>query len=129
MADKHPINDVDIESIMGRLLRAGVLLSATVVLAGSVLYLAERGSSLSDHHKFRGEPASLTYPAQIIAESMDLKSDALIQLGLILLILTPVARIVFSIIGFLLERDYLYVGIGLLVLGIIVASYLGQAGG
>ncbi|HEX8041775.1 MAG TPA: DUF1634 domain-containing protein [Chryseosolibacter sp.] len=129
MADKHPINDIDIESIMGRLLRAGVLLSAIVVLAGSVLYLAERGSSISDHHKFRGEPASLSYPGQIVAQSMDLKSDAIIQLGLIILILTPVARILFSIIGFFLERDYLYVGIGLLVLGIIVLSYLGQLGG
>ncbi len=128
MPDKHPINDIDIESTMGRLLRFGVLVSAIVVLAGSVLYLAERGTDLSDHHKFRGEPASLTYPKRIIMDSLDLQSDAIIQLGLIILILTPVARILFSIIGFFLEKDYLYVCIGVLVLTIIAVSYFTQLG-
>jgi uncharacterized membrane protein len=40
----------------------------------------------------------------------------LIQLGLLLLIATPVARVVFSVAGFAIERDWMYVVITLLVL-------------
>jgi uncharacterized membrane protein len=120
------MTDFDIEVILGRLLRIGVMLSAVIVLAGCVLYLAENGNHVADHHKFSGEPSSLTRPRQVVAEAMDLNAEAIIQFGIILLVLTPVARIAFSIFGFLLEGDFLYVVIGAMVLAIIVLSYVGQ---
>jgi len=46
-----------------------------------------------------------------------------------MLIATPIARILFSVLAFLLEKDYLYVGITLIVLGVIVFSMLGGLGG
>ena len=46
-----------------------------------------------------------------------------IALGLLLLILTPIARIVFSIFGYLLEKDYLYVSITLFVLAVILWNF------
>ncbi|RYE22173.1 MAG: DUF1634 domain-containing protein [Sphingobacteriaceae bacterium] len=49
-------------------------------------------------------------------------SKAIIQLGILLLIFTPIARVVFSVFSFIIERDYLYVAIGLSVLCIILLS-------
>ncbi|MBO9635732.1 MAG: DUF1634 domain-containing protein, partial [Chitinophagaceae bacterium] len=48
----------------------------------------------------------------------------IIQIGVLILIATPIARIIFSIIGFIKEKDVLYIGITLFVLGVIIASLL-----
>lgn len=55
--------------------------------------------------------------------------EAIIQLGVMLLIATPVARIVFSIIAFAREKDRLYILIGCIVLAIIIASVLSDIKG
>jgi uncharacterized membrane protein len=47
----------------------------------------------------------------------------LIQLGLLLLIATPVARVVFTVFAFFMERDYTYVAVSLLVLGILLLGF------
>jgi uncharacterized membrane protein len=51
----------------------------------------------------------------------------LIQLGLLLLIATPVARVAVAIVGFALERDRLYTVISLIVLLILLASLIHAA--
>jgi uncharacterized membrane protein len=43
-------------------------------------------------------------------------------LGLLLLIATPVARVAFSVIGFALEKDWMYVVITLIVLALLIYS-------
>ncbi|WP_432708849.1 DUF1634 domain-containing protein, partial [Pedobacter sp.] len=53
-------------------------------------------------------------------KSMD--SAAIIQFGTLLLIFTPIMRVVFSVFSFLIEKDYLYVLIGLFVLCVILFS-------
>jgi uncharacterized membrane protein len=40
---------------------------------------------------------------------------AIIQLGLLLLIATPIARVILSVAGFAWERNYVYAGFSLLV--------------
>jgi uncharacterized membrane protein len=50
----------------------------------------------------------------------------LIQLGLLLLIATPIVRVALSIVGFTIERDYLYVGFTAVVLVILLYSLLGS---
>jgi uncharacterized membrane protein len=45
-----------------------------------------------------------------------------IMLGLLLLVATPVARVVFSVAGFLRERDFLYVVLTLIVLAVLLSS-------
>jgi uncharacterized membrane protein len=51
-----------------------------------------------------------------------LHSRGLIQLGLLLLIATPVARVAFSVLAFAEQRDWLYVSITLVVLAVLVYS-------
>ena len=117
-------NDQRIEIIIGTLLRTGVMLAATVVLIGGVLYLARHGHEVPNYTTFHGEPESLKSVRDIVHGALGGSARAIIQLGLLLLIATPVARVVFSAIAFAVERDYMYVVITLIVLGVLLYSLL-----
>jgi|SRR5271157_1058924 len=120
-------NDHRIEVIIGVLLRAGVLIAAAVVLIGAGIYLLRHGSEPVDFRTFRGASPQLRTFSGIISGSIHGSGKSIIQLGLLLLIATPVARVAFSAIAFWLERDYLYVGITLAVLAVLAYSLLGSA--
>jgi uncharacterized membrane protein len=119
--------DQRIENILGNLLRAGVLLSALVVLIGGVIYLLRHGHSPVEFRVFRGEPADLRDLRGIIRDTLALRGRGIIQLGLLLLIATPVARVAFSIFGFAEERDRMYVMFTVIVFSILLYSLLGSA--
>jgi uncharacterized membrane protein len=110
------------EQFLGNLLRAGVLLAAAVVLLGGGLYLVRHGGERADWTTFRGEPANLRNPTEIVGNALQLSSRGVIQVGLLLLVATPVARVVFSVFGFLRERDFLYVVLTLIVLAVLLYS-------
>lgn len=112
---------------LGLLLRTGVLLSAVVVLGGGILYLIHRGSSLPDYRVFHGEPADLRSVQGILKDVFSLRPEGLIQLGLLLLIATPVTRVAFSVLAFALNRDQTYVIVTLIVLILLMYSLV--AGG
>ena len=118
--------DKKIEDIVGNLLRAGVLLSALVVMLGAAIYLARHGSSHTDYQIFHGEPEEHRGLSGIIAQAADLRSRGMIQLGLLLLVATPVARVAFSVWGFAEERDWMYVTFTLIVLIILLYSLVGS---
>jgi len=114
------------EQLMGNLLRLGVLSSAAVVLAGAVVYLVRHGGSTPHYQVFRGEPGDLRSLPGILRDAASFQGRGLIQLGLLLLIATPIARVLFSVIAFLRERDWLYIAFTLIVLGVLLYSLLGQ---
>jgi uncharacterized membrane protein len=114
--------DQQVEQVIGNLLRYGVLTAALVTLAGGIVYLARHGSEPADHRLFVGEPADLRTVSGIVADALAFRGRGLIQLGLLLLIATPVARVAFSAYAFLRQRDYLYVAITLLVLAVLLVS-------
>jgi uncharacterized membrane protein len=115
-------SDERVEQVVGNLLRIGVLAAAAVVLIGGILYLIENGHKYSDYRKFKGEPASLRSPAAIIQDALAGDSRGVIQLGLLLLIATPVARVIFSAYAFTRQRDMTYVVITLIVLAVLLFS-------
>jgi uncharacterized membrane protein len=119
-------NDLRIEVIIGALLRTGVILAAGVVLFGAVVYLARHGWQIVDYSTFYGEPPTLTSVPGIIQGALHLGGRAIIQLGLLILIATPVARVAFSAVAFAIERDYLYVWITLFVLAVLLYSLVGS---
>ena len=108
--------------LLGTVLRTGVLISAAVVAWGGVVYLSDRVVSAPDYHVFRGEPADLRSVSGIILDAKALDGRGLIQLGVLVLIATPIARVVFSVIGFATQRDWLYVGVTLVVLMLLIYS-------
>ena len=102
--DNHDVKGGKMEQLLGNLLRIGVLLSAVVVLSGSIAYLISSGRGLpADHRVFRGEPGELRGPAGIVADALTGESRGVIQFGLLLLVATPVARVAFSVIAFVRE--------------------------
>ena len=116
------MKDKEMEVIMGDLLRAGVILSAFVVATGAIIFLSRHGTKTPNYHFFQSEPQGLRSISGIWKTTLQGSGQSLIQLGLLLLIATPIARIIFSIIGYLLEKDYLYVLITVIVLCVIFFS-------
>ncbi|MEO6909880.1 MAG: DUF1634 domain-containing protein [Edaphobacter sp.] len=110
--------------MMGRLLQVGVLLASAVVLVGGVLYVRAHSGSVVDYRTFAGEPADLRSVGGLFRLLLAGDPVAVIQIGVLLLIATPVARVVFAVAGFALERDRLYVAVSLAVLTVLLASLL-----
>jgi uncharacterized membrane protein len=116
--------DHRIENMMGRLLQIGVVLASTVVLIGGLLYLKVHAGTLKDYRIFTSEPASLRHPAALFRLLGTGDAAAVVQLGVLLLIATPIARVVFAAIGFAVERDRFYVAISLAVLAVLIFGLL-----
>jgi uncharacterized membrane protein len=113
------------ESVIGTLLRVGVLIAATVVACGGIVFMVHHGTSNPEYGVFQGEPAELRSVAGIIRAAVSFQALGVIQLGLLILIATPVARVAFSVVAFALERDALYVVVTLIVLGVLIFSLTG----
>lgn len=115
------------ELLIGNLLRTGVLAAAAVVFGAGMLYLVQHHAETIRYTSFAGEPAQLRSIPAIVRDAAALDSRALIQFGLLLLILTPVLRVIFAAIAFALERDRMYVVVSLIVLGVLLYSLLHAA--
>jgi uncharacterized membrane protein len=122
----HNWTDKTIEEIVGTLLRVGVSLSAFVVAIGGAIYLARHGREPANYRVFHGEPSDLRNLSGIVREAFRLRGRGIIQLGLLLLIATPVARVAFSIWGFAEEHDRLYMIFTGIVLIVLLYSLLGS---
>jgi uncharacterized membrane protein len=114
-----------VERTVGNLLRACVLAAAAVTAAGGAVYLARHGGETADDSVFRGEPADLRSPAGVLRGARAGSGGGLIQLGALLLIATPVARVAFTIYAFGRRRDVLYVVVSLVVLALLLFSLFG----
>ena len=118
----------DVDSYMGKLLRSGVILSSIVTLVGGIVYLVQYHGHIPDYspipsrEEFPGTAEYLRHLTTIMDGIVAFDGASIIQLGVIILIATPILRVAFSVFTFLLEKDYLYVFITLVVLGIIVAN-------
>ena len=121
--------DHRVEQTVGNLLRIGVVLSTAIILVGAALYLLRHGDEKADHFVFHDEPIELCHPVGIVREACRLSGRGVIQLGLLVLIATPVFRVVFSVYAFWRQRDWAYVGITLFVLAVLTFGLLsGRAG-
>ena len=115
--------------ILSRVLRYGVVLAVAILALGALLLVASYGFSDSStfltyfpgqipHGSFNPNPASLP---QGVAR---LDPFSIIELGVIVLIATPVSRVSFSVLLFAAEKDGTYVKITVVVLVLLLFSML-----
>jgi uncharacterized membrane protein len=127
MFRKADWTDQKFEVVIANLLRTGVTSAAAVVLAGGIIFLVRHGFAPTHYQAFAGEPSDLRHWKGILHSALSFHGRGIIQLGILLLIATPVARVAFSAFAFALERDWLYVWIASAVLTVLMYSLLGSA--
>ena len=118
------VSDEAVEQFVGRLLQVGVLLSALVVTVGGAMLLAASAGAPVSYSVFRSEPAALRSVSAIIAGAFALDVHAIVQLGLVLLVATPIARVALTLGAFAIQRDHVYMGITAVVLLLLLFSLL-----
>ena len=116
--------DKRLEIIIGHTLRTGVITAAVIVLIGGVIYLVQDSSVVPHYHEFHAASTYSDNLSGIVQNIRAFSSYGIIQLGLLVLIATPIIRVILSIVAFALERDLLYVAATLIVLGILLYSLL-----
>ena len=110
------------EDFLAWVLRVGVLVAAGVVLAGGAYYLFMHGGEQPAYRHFIFPRPESVQLRNVLGGVVRGQSRSLIQLGLLLLIATPVARVFFAAILFIRERSRLYAGVSLFVLFVLIAS-------
>lgn len=114
--------DQELDITVAGMLRFGVSLAAAVVFAGGVLLLRHPWSAILDYTHFQAGGPALRTLRGIVHGAIRLDPKSIIQLGLVLLIATPVARVVYCIVGFARQRDRFYVLVSSIVLAVLIYS-------
>lgn len=112
-------HEAGMEGSLGLVLRTGVLVSCGVMLAGAVLYLLRHSAEHESFAAFHGEPSALESISGVIKEALAGTARGIIQLSVLILIATPVMRVIFAAIGFARERDLKFVAVSLTVLALL----------
>lgn len=123
MVQEEKFGEKDFQTIIGNLLRYGVWISLSVAFIGGIVYLLHNGSQIEDYSVFKENDRNIFEVITAVYNgAISGNGESLIFTGIILLFLTPVLRVLLSLFSFLLEKDYLYVGITLIVILIIITS-------
>ncbi len=110
--------------LLSHLLKYGVLIASSVVLLGSVLYLIHHGFEPAEYEVFRGEPLKLRSLNGVVTAVLSGSYRGIVQLGLLLLVATPIMRVAVSLFTFLRLRDWNYVILTFIVLSALIYSFL-----
>ncbi len=122
--NQHRAGGESIEIVLGNLLRWGTLISAAVIALGGIAYLVTNGGETPHYDAFHGEPSDLRSAYGIVVDALQWHSRGVIQLGLLLLVATPIARVIGALVAFALRRDAKYVVVSSLVLAALLYSLL-----
>jgi uncharacterized membrane protein len=126
--DLHAARVGATERTISLVLRLGVLASLVCLIVGTALNLSQRGPGfLTD----RAALGALVAPSEVVEPTwvgfrdglLAWRGDAIVTLGLLLLILTPVVRVAVSIRAFAVEHDRVYVAITATVLVLLLTSF------
>jgi uncharacterized membrane protein len=119
--------DEKVDWLIGAILQAGVLAAGILVFTGGILYLIHYGATSANYRVFRAEQSRIQSIWPILSGVAQLDGRAVIQLGILVLVATPVIRVLFSVLAFAVQRDRLYVSITLIVLATLLYGLFGGA--
>lgn len=117
--------DYHLGMALSSVLYYGVLLACGIVLVGGVLYLIRHGAEPVNYRVFQGEPDVFCSPLGVIHAVLEGRRRGIVQLGMLVLIVTPMVRVLVAWLTFLKQRDRLYIGLTSLVLAGLIYSFLG----
>jgi len=120
----HRFDDRRMESIMGRLLQFGVLVASIVVATGGAFFVVSHAHDAPNYRTFVSRPVDLRHLSGLLPAVFHGNATAVIETGVLLLISTPIARVVFAAVAFAKERDHLYLAISLLLLTVLMFGLL-----
>jgi uncharacterized membrane protein len=124
---KRKFGEKDMQLLVSNILRIGVYTSLGIVAIGLLLYLVQQRGSVTDYGTF--SMAEGVSAADVWHKLCAGEPKSIITIGVLLLMVTPIVRIIIALLGFWLEKDRLYVMIALIILIIIAGSmYLGAVG-
>ena len=116
-----------VELLISNLLRSSVLLSLVVIVIGTVVTFVDHPEFLSSRSalgQLVNPGAALPHTLESVGRGLEaLQGDAIVTLGLLLLIATPVVRVGISIFAFIYERDRVYTFITLTVFCLLILSF------
>lgn len=116
----------DIQQLVGNTLRWGVTIACIIAFIGGIMYLVHHGGEpMKDYRHFpiaeeAAHKDTYTTLHGILDGVRHMKAVGWIQLGVIVLILTPIMRVALSLFDFLQDHDWLYSVITAIVLAVII---------
>ncbi len=118
--------DEYIENAVANILHYGVLLAGLVVVIGLSVVLLRHGINMPtpNYGSFKGEAKSLTSITGIAKGLWQFRGKAIVELGIITLVATPIARVAYSIVGYIGQKDRVYTAISSIVLAVLLVSIL-----
>jgi uncharacterized membrane protein len=120
--DRQAQQDARLEVIIGSTLRLGVITAAALIFTGGIFFLVENRAATLHYETFHAALRQSDNLAGMVRNIRDSSSEGIIQLGLLVLIATPILRVIFSLIAFVLERDIVYVLVTAIVLAVLLYS-------
>ena len=136
MNDPHPTlpnNSVNhdphirrLEVVISNLLRVGVITSVALIVTGTIATFIQHPvylSSPAELERIVAPNAIFPHASSVLfAELRQLRGEAIVTLGLLVLMATPVMRVAVSIVGFVHQRDRIYIVITATVLCLLLLS-------
>lgn len=123
MMTQEKFGEKDFQKLIGNLLRYGVWTSLSIAFIGGIIYLSTHGNELEDYSVFHEKDTNIfKVIGDVLSGVFQAKGESIIFLGIILLFLTPMLRLLISLLVFRIEKDYLYVYITTVVILIIALS-------
>jgi uncharacterized membrane protein len=124
----EPATDVQMDRAIGIILRTGVVIAGIFVAIGGTAYLMAHAGTAPSFAHFQGAPPRLTSISGVVRGATLADPLIIIQFGLIVLMATPVVRVIACVAGFAVARDWVYVLISLIVLTLLLISLVGHSG-
>jgi uncharacterized membrane protein len=119
-----PTEDQKLEVAIAHMLRIGVIVAAMLVFLGGILYLTGTNAPVPHYSHFHPVASDMGSFSVVLSGISVLRPESFIQLGILVLIATPVLRVIFCIVGFGMERDWLYVSVSVTVFAVLIYSLL-----
>ncbi len=117
-----------VELLISRLLRSGVLISLALVVIGTVITFVRHPAYVSNRaalDPLRGLEATFPHSIHAVLTGVaHFQGDAIVALGLLALIATPVLRVAVSIATFVYQHDRTFVVVTAVVLSLLLLSFL-----